>query len=167
MRAVMERLGEVSAENEALLVALKATLDLCNAMREYAPTLNLAAERELRNALRLVKTRNTRGRTAEDKAWAEKQPAYWEDPAVLQSDDEVVSGAARAVALGARRNKSADDPECEGSDDRTDSVREIVPPEDAWFYTPEWQETHRQALAELDESSDKDENDGRTKTGEI
>lgn len=29
-------------------------------------------------------------------------------------------------------------------------VQVLVDPEDAWFFSPEWQEKHRQALAELE-----------------
>lgn len=40
------------AERDRLRVALRQTVDLCNAMREYAPALNMEAERTLREALR-------------------------------------------------------------------------------------------------------------------
>jgi hypothetical protein len=39
------------SENERLKEVLAQVVDLCNAMREYAPVLNLEAERTLRTAL--------------------------------------------------------------------------------------------------------------------
>jgi hypothetical protein len=53
-REWMERARAVEAENERLRDALAQTIDLCNAMREYAPTLNMDAERTLRDALRVA-----------------------------------------------------------------------------------------------------------------
>ena len=42
------------SENERLRNALAETVDLCNAMREYSPTLNMNAERTLRDALKVA-----------------------------------------------------------------------------------------------------------------
>ena len=44
----------LARDAEALAEALRETLDLCNAMREYVPTLNMAAEKRLRDSLALV-----------------------------------------------------------------------------------------------------------------
>jgi hypothetical protein len=44
----------LEAENERLRDALAQTIDLCNAMREFAPTLNMDAERALRDALKVA-----------------------------------------------------------------------------------------------------------------
>lgn len=48
------RILDLEDETEALRDALRQTVDLCNALRGYAPTLNLAAERRLRESLTLI-----------------------------------------------------------------------------------------------------------------
>ena len=47
---------EAATEDEVLRLraALRQTVDLCNAMRDHAPTLSLNAERQLRESLALV-----------------------------------------------------------------------------------------------------------------
>lgn len=50
--------------------ALRETVDLCNALREYAPALNMAAEKRLRDSLALLEG----GSEAEPVCEAPNQP---------------------------------------------------------------------------------------------
>lgn len=52
--AARHEVDRLLAEERRLREALRQTVDLCNAMREYAPTLNLAAEKQLRESLGLL-----------------------------------------------------------------------------------------------------------------
>jgi hypothetical protein len=51
-RSLLHQTGCASCQQ--LRQALHETIDLCNAMREHAPTLSLAGERRLRDALKLA-----------------------------------------------------------------------------------------------------------------
>lgn len=44
-----------SEENDRLRALVVQLVDLCNSMREYCPTLNMAAERTLRDALKAAR----------------------------------------------------------------------------------------------------------------
>lgn len=50
----VRRLGLAVAEVDRLREALRETIDLCESMREYAPTLNQAGEERLRESLALI-----------------------------------------------------------------------------------------------------------------